>query len=276
MPEPAVSIEQLSRLIDGELSTEEAAAVESSLAGCPTSRRLLAGLREIHTELAAAIVQNPLLENDATSVDCLDADTLMLLAEGKLSPAEMEKAEEHAAGCPRCLRQLLLEMRSHTSMKAAHWRELPPEVTEHPRLRGMPHHPKPQETKGYEKIKPLHKDAGASVLPEGGELHLTGQIRHSLTGRTTTQQSFQSGEFSLSVQLRDSGNTSANLEILVQREKKPLWETEIIVAEPQVDRKIFRGLTSRDGRVLVRKLKVGSYEIQLPAAALRVTLAIIT
>ena len=314
MAGPEVSIEELSRFIDGQLSAEEAATMEQRLASCAVSRRLLEGMREVHAELAAAFLEQPPQEDTPAQPGCLDGDTLMLLAEGKLSAAGLKAAEAHAVGCPRCLRALLLEMRSHTSMKAAHWRDLPPEVTGHPWLRGIPMNggktggKKPgvgrtdaEDVSGRE-ASPVNGEGGSSrkggqpssdregripgvgglerleqaAQAEEKELIVVGEVRHEIGSRGQTQRSFAAGDFVMIVILRSADSQSVNLEIQVLKQRKPLWEAEVGVAEQGTDRKIFRGLSSRDGRVLIRKLKAGGYDIIVPVAALRVTLAVVT
>lgn len=299
---PEVSIEELSRLIDGQLSQDEETSVRQRLESCAISRRLLEGMREVHAELAAAILEHPPVEDAPRSPGCLDEDTLMLLSEGKLPAESLRAAEAHAAGCARCLRALLLEMRSQTSMKSARWRDLPPEVTGHPWLRGLPMagkagthaaaHPQtpageaPMEGKraapkaeeivghgsGVGGLERLEAEAAAQEQEQ--ELAVTGEMRHAVSSRNQTQRSFAAGEFSIIVTLRGTDGQTANLEIQVLKQRQPLWEAEVSVAEQGTERKIFRGLSSRDGRVLIRKLKVGGYDIIVPAAELRVTLAV--
>lgn len=300
---PAVSIEELSRLIDGQLSPAEEASVQERLSGCDLSRRLLEGMREVHAELAAAFLENPPLENDPLTPDCLNEDALMLLAEGKLPLERLREAEAHAAGCPRCLRALLLEMRSHVSMQTGHWRDLPPEITNHPWFRGVKFRtsgkaastPLPQEEEGKTVPGPgkISKDAertpaaassrgnkpadpteatGAAAIPT--EMIYAGELRHSVADRGQTQRAFTLGEFVLNVLVKGGDGQTVNLELQLFKLRKPWWEAELFVSEQHTERKIFRGLTSRDGRVLVRKIRTGGYEIQAPAANLRATLVV--
>lgn len=263
MDKPKVSIELISRLIDGELSPEQTKQVELLVEQCDISRKLLQSMREFTSEFGQAVMEAPVLDDNTRTDNCLDQSTLMLLAEGTLSKAKLKEAELHAVKCPRCLKLILQETRSQVGMSRDNWKDLPDEVKADPRLGGIKyrkpaHKPKPRPQK-----EPEEKPEDTSF-----------DFECSASDKAKKSQTFINGDYSL--QITSKGLRSGlTLEIRVKRNGKPLEQSEVTISENVTARKIFRGLTaSSTGMLMVRRLHRGRYMLHLPAAAIEVNLFI--
>lgn len=252
MNQPAISIEDLSRYLDGEVTPEEHARLAKLLGDCAMSQKVLARLREVTQTISTAIAeQAPPIENAPTN-GCFDDDTLIRLADNKLNPAEQHRVEAHALGCQYCMRRVVESVRSAVSMNMATWRELPEKVRNDQRLAPL------------KNIKPQARkfDIADAVHAE---------IISTMVANEKTSKDFTVGEYVLRVTVLAQRGEFANLELLLLHHDKPKPQTEITVLVSGVETKVFRGATSLDGRILVRRLRAGAYDIYLHAANLVVT-----
>ena len=252
MNTPAVSIEELSRYLDGEVTPEEQADIETRLATCPVSQRLLERLREVTKEIGEAISeQSPVVEN-APTLGCLDDDTLIRMADNQLNPAEYHRVEAHAASCTYCLRRISECVRSAVSMEVSNWKKLPAKLRSDPRLAPLKNvKPRPR------KIDPGDAIRGEIVCPLG--------MRQRLT------RVFPANGYGLQVSIAPQRDGLANIELSAVFDGQPKAQAELLVVVSGTDTKVFRGTTSLDGRILIRRLHAGAYDIFFSAANLMVT-----
>lgn len=249
---PAVSIEELSRYIDGAVSPDEKTDIETRLAGCSVSQRLLARLQEVTREIGEAIAEEaPVVEN-APTLGCLDDDTLIRLADNQLNPAERHRAEAHAASCQYCLRRICESVRSAVTMETSNWKELPERVRNDPRLSPLK----------SVKPRPRKIDRGDAVR---------GEISCVLNERQKVSKDFSVGDYMLRVGIVPQRDGLANIELTVWQGGQTKQQTEITITVGNSDTRVFRGSTSLDGRILVRRLREGDYDIFFNAANLLVT-----
>lgn len=254
MKKPDLSIEELSRLLDGELNPEEERDIRARLERCELSRKLLTGMQELTATLSGAIAQAVSEAPPAeTGTACLDDETLMLLSERKLKPEQLARVERHAAGCRHCLNAILREMRANLSMNAGKWRDLPDEVIDNPRLGGLPGIKKAQEARKKRKTAAAEEEMPADIAVES--------YGYTLSSGTTQSKVFACADNSIHLKITPNKDHTVNIELQLMRGGVALREAEVTIREKPSLRKIFRGLCNREGRIMVRKLRAASYEV---------------
>lgn len=254
MKKPELSIEELSRLLDGEISPEDERDIRARLERCELSRKLLAGMQELTATLSEAIVQSlPQTTPAETGSACLNDETLMLLSERKLKPEQLARVERHAAGCRHCLSAILREMRANISMNSGKWRDLPDEVIDNPGLSGLPGIKKAQEARKKRKTAATEEEVPTDVAVEN--------YGYTLSSATTQSKVFACADNSIHLKITPNRDHTVNIELQLMRGGVALREAEVTIREKPSLRKIFRGLCNREGRIMVRKLRPASYEV---------------
>lgn len=249
-PTPHVSIEELSRLLDGELSPRERADLETRMKRDPLAVALLARMREITGRIAGAILTQPDAPAPAGTA-CVQEDTLLALADGRLPEAEERRIEPHILACPACLRRVLEALRTATAMRRGRFPALPDAVREDVRFRALLH--------VKERTPP----------PTVGTLVLVLNAGESVEGVFGLEAGYR-----MRVSLRAMDAEVARGDISVSWTEKPKGGVEFSLVERGTGRKIFRGLTDPRGEVLVKRIRAGCYDAHVPAGNLTVELRI--
>ena len=252
---PAVTIEELSRYIDGQVTPEERTDIEARLAGCPVSQRLLERLTEVTKEIGEAISEQPPVVENAPTMGCLDDDTLIRLVDNQMSQAELHRVEAHAASCNYCLRRLCECARSAMAVEVSNWKELPAAIRNDPRLAPLRH----------VKPRPRKVDFGDVIR---------GALRCDLDAHQPVSKVFTVRDYAMTVTVQPQRDKLANLEFLITRDEAPASQTEILVTTSGTDTSVFRGSTSLDGRSMIRRMRVGAYDVFFPVANLLVTVTL--
>lgn len=252
---PAVTIEELSRYIDGQVSPEERAEIESRLAGCAVSQRLLQRLTEVTREIGEAISDQPPVVENAPTMGCLDDDTLIRLVDNQMGQAELHRVEAHAASCNYCLRRLCECARSAMAVEVSNWKELPASIRNDPRLAPL----------RSVKPRPRKVDFGDVIR---------GAMACDLDLHQPASKVFNVRTYAMTVTVSPQRDKLANIEFLITNNEEPSSQTEIIVTNSGTDTSVFRGSTSLDGRSMIRRMRSGAYDVFFPAANLLVTVTI--
>jgi Putative zinc-finger len=115
----------LSQLLDGELSSMEAASIQPHLDTCATCQDRLKRLRTVTDagRLAMAAAEDG--PGETPGRDCLAPDRLAGWAAGQLPPEELRSAELHLAACGSCLDQALDAVRLMRTLDAGPALEVP-------------------------------------------------------------------------------------------------------------------------------------------------------
>ena len=252
---PAVTIEELSRYIDGQVTPEERADIEARMTGCAVSQRRLQRLTEVTKEIGEAISEQPPVVENAPTMGCLDDDTLIRLVDNQMGPAELNRVEANAASCNYCLRRLCECARSAMAMEVSNWKELPAGIRNDPRLAPL----------RYVKPRPRKVDFGDVVR---------GAMACDLNQRQPVSKAFNVRSYTLTLTVAPQRDKLANIEFLITDNEQPSSQTEIIVTDNQTAASVFRGSTSLDGRSLIRRMRSGVYDVFFPAANLLVVITI--
>ncbi len=233
---PRVTIEELSRLIDGELSDAERTEIERRLAACPVSQALKQRLEQLTRAVSGAILETPPAPGDRPTDACLNETTLVRLADGRLAPAEKEAVEDHVLACERCLLLVLEHLRTAVSMQAGAWPKLPPAVEER------------QEIRALVNVKERDPSSEAET-----------KLAVDLTRPARATETFGSGDLSVDVVLRPLSTTQAHLGIAIKERLRAKKNQEVVITDAKTKRKFFTGLTNAQGHLEVRRLPAGRY-----------------
>lgn len=242
---PLVTIEELSRWIDGELSEAERADVEARLRQCPISPKLLDRMRSITERVGAAILTEPGAEEAPRCGDCLDDETLTRLADNLLTPGMKKEVEAHVLSCERCLAMVLESLRATTTMHRGDWPDLPESVREHGSLRHLVH--VQERSLGKEEISRLEL-----ILDQSQESG----------GRCG------SGSYLATVLLRALDERSAEFFATLKKEGQPVAGQKLVLTDKVAMRKTFDDVTDAQGRVRVPRLRAGQYDAHFPGTKL--------
>ncbi len=266
MANPLVSIEELSRLIDGQLSEDEKAGILARIAQCDISKKLYDGMNELTQSLSKGIIEDggkPPAEVDETQ--CPNEQNLMLLQENHLSPAMAKKIEAHVACCSQCLAKLMTEVRSAVSMNNANWKELPDHVITDPRLGGLAKNRK-------KPVKEPKKLVNVQTQEDDNLFHIDFDY---VVGNTCNKE-FPLPTGNLALNLKSQADSTVNAELTLRNSKGYLANSEVIVWDVKNKRKIFRGLSSSNGKIVLRRLRANIYDLQSEAMgfSLRLNIAL--
>lgn len=241
MDKPLLTLEELSRLIDNELSDKDKAVIERKLANCSTSEQLLNRLRELTEEVAHSILTAEYDFITDTSPECLSEDEIIDIIEHKADETTLQRIEKHLAGCRRCLLMTMQHIRTSVSMNANNWQELPEHIRKDPRL------------KVVSKIRrPAHCVETTNEII--GELQL-----NLINDPVSITREFGKWQYAAELTLSRKGQDVANLGILYTFNRKPRQQIEFILTDQSQGKSIFRGLTGTNGKILIRRLQPNKY-----------------
>jgi len=248
---PRVTIEELSRLIDGEIPESERRDLEARIAGCPMSQALRARLEELTQAVTRALVTSPRPPLPARTETCLPEDVLLRLADGRLSEREKETVEAHVLECERCMVLVLESLRAAVSMESGTWPDLPAEVEDHQQIRALV---------TVQEREPDPEEEGRMALVLGQDEAKT--------------QTFGSGPLSVRAALRALSARQGRLLLTVKEHLQPKAGQEIVLTNPKTKRKFFTGRTNEAGHVTVARLPAGHYVAHFPGSQLKIEIRI--
>ncbi len=236
-----ISLEELSRFIDNELSDSQRLEVTKKLSTCSTSDQLLSRLRELTEQVSTNILTSVPASNNEETEDCLTEDDIIEIVEHKASPATLYQAETHIASCRRCLALVMQNIRTAVSMNANNWSPLPETIATDSRVAVI------------SKIKrPDH------CIERTGEQ--IGEIRFNLRGnKQEIRQEFGKGRYGVELILKRVDPEVASLEITFTYNKNPKSQVEIILSVTPDSKQVFRGLTGLNGKSLIRRIQPEDY-----------------
>ena len=238
---PKLTLEELSRFLDNELSESQREEVLEKLSECSTSEQLLSRLRELTTQISLNILTSSPGQDYEETAECLSEDDIIEIAEHKASTAKINQAEKHIASCKRCLLLVLQNIRTVVSMNANNWQDLPEQLATDSRISAV------------SKIKrPTH-------CIERAEEHM-GEIRFNLAGnKSTLEQNFNKGKFSIDLILKKISTDIASIAITFSYDNKPKSQAEFTLTITPDAKQVFRGLTGQDGKTLIRRIQPEDY-----------------
>ncbi len=241
MNPPKLTIEELSRFIDNELSESELEEVSRKLTECPTSEQLLNRLRELTQQVSSSILNAAPVESKANTEECLTEDDIIRLVEHQASPAELYQAEQHIANCRHCLLLVLQNIRTAVSMNSNNWNELPEEVRADSRISVVSRIKRPQHCCEHTSEQ-------------------IGEIRFNLnSNKTQIFQEFSKGIHTVQLIIKRVSAEIASLEITFLQENKPKTQIELTLIITPDGKQIFRGLTGQNGKTLIRRVQPNNY-----------------
>jgi len=116
----------LSQMLDGELSSIEAASIQPHLDACAACQDRLRELRRVTNAGQLAITAAGSGPGEAPRGDCLAPDRLAGWVAGQLPPDELRSVELHLASCGFCLDQALDAVRLMRKLDAGPALDVPP------------------------------------------------------------------------------------------------------------------------------------------------------
>ena len=244
-----LTIEELSRLLDGEISIEEQRDIENRLAACPASQALKEAMHTLSQAFVEALLTAPLPA--APGEDCPDDETIATLIDGELSDSEKAAAEEHFSRCARCLQTVARHLRVSLRLQAGGWPTLPPQVAgeaSQPRIL-------------------LHAQA-PSLHEKWQTLSIVLQ-RQAVVSRCLSAKTLVA-----SFVLTRLDDEQASLALEVKEKQRPCAGQSVIVIHRKSRRKHFSGATDASGRLEIPRLPIGTYDIHFAATGLKVELRV--
>ena len=257
MDKPLLTLEELSRLIDNELSERDKIVIEKKLAECKTSEQLLDRLKKLTEEVARSILSTEHNFITQETPNCLSEEEIIDIIEDKASEEKLQKVEKHISSCSRCLLLMMQHIRTSVSMNANNWQELPDHI------------------KKDSRIKVINKITRPDHCIETTN-EIIGELQINLkNGASSVSQEFGKGHFAAKLTLSRKGNEVANLEIFYSFKKKPRQQIEFILTELNSGKQVFRGLTATNGKILIRRLQPNNYFLNIKDidASIRLTIS---
>ena len=238
---PKLTIEELSRFIDNEMSKEQRAEVSRKLSECPTSEQLLYRLRELTSQVSLNILTSAPEHDTEDSSNCLSEDDIIAIVEHKASQAKLNQAEQHIAGCRRCLLLVLQNIRTAISMSSNNWQELPEELITDSRLQPVSRIKRPDHCVKYTNEQ-------------------IGEIRFNLGGsKSELRQEFAKGPYAVQLLIKRISPEVASLELTFTHEGSPKSQSELTLTITPDQKQVFRGLTGQNGKTLIRRVQIEDY-----------------
>lgn len=247
---PRVSMEEVSRLVDGQLTPAERVDVEARLASCAMSRAIKLAFEQLGSRMQQALLQSAPPAPSSSAEGCIDDATLVRLADGTLPEAQSLVVEEHLLGCRHCLVLLMQNLRTARRMAERAWPEIPEEaIRANPSMRSLVNWQERPEEESWEIVR---------FDPSAGE----------------AQQTFGAGSLSVTVQLTPLDRGGVSIGMVAKEHLRSLAGQEVVVHDPEARRKIFSGRTDAHGRVAIRRVPEGRYQVHFSSSDLRVELVI--
>ncbi len=250
---PRVTLEELSRLLDGELPEAAGKDVQRRLAECPVSRALLSRMKGLTSSIAQAILTASPAQDTPATAECLNESLLMRMADNRISEDEKQRIEEHIMECERCIRMVLENLRTTASMHSGKWPALPPEVGESEQVRSL------INTRERE---PDHEDPG--------------RISFSLDQEKAVTHTFGSGHIAAKVILGRASGNRARVEFMFKERLQPKAAQEVVLTNAKTRRKIFTGISDTHGHLVIDRLPRGEYVAHFSDSDLKIEITIET
>ncbi|MEW6273294.1 MAG: zf-HC2 domain-containing protein [Thermodesulfobacteriota bacterium] len=259
--------ETLSRLLDGELSAADRAAVEGHLPGCSTCSGEIAALRgavDAGRRLAhARVLERRALERRD---GCLPDGTLVALAHGTLPGPAAESAELHLAGCDPCLQAAADAIALQRTLAAAAAAEVPEALTRRVASRWAPRRQQPASVvvrlvRGALELVERHLGAGVvAVEPLAVAVPV-------VRGTNGTPLSFviRAPGAEIRATLVPDGDVVALTLALRDAEGRALAGQRVALRRQR--RAIFSARTDEAGELATPNLERGVYEVSCPGIA---------
>lgn len=245
---PKVSLEELSRWIDGEVTPEERMDIERRLRACPASAAILQRLQDVTGRVATAILSAPPSPLPLEGPNCLDESLLSHLADGSLSPSERERIETHLAECRSCFRLVFETLRAEARLRKGEWPDLPSDVVASPPIQALLHRPPPPPQEIW------------------GELSL------HLASESASSRLFSEGPCTVLVVMRSVERGKVRIECTLDEEGMRVVGRSIVVSDDATHRKLFSGKTDRQGLVRIPPLSPGRYTLHIEETRLKIAL----
>ncbi len=249
---PRVTIEQLSRLLDGEVAPEERQRIEEELTANPVVQAMLERLRDLSRTVAGDILRQPSPPAEATGPQCLGDEALLKLADNLLPPGELRVIEAHINECPRCLARVVESLRAAASMAGGHWPELPDSV------------------KGERDVRLL---VHAMKRPEDEDELAT--LRYVLEEGNAFRTAVSGGALTAGVAIAPASRNAVEVMLEITAASSPQVQQEVIVTDSQTHRKVAGGRANAFGRYQIKRLRPGRYNIHFPGSSLVIQLQIV-
>lgn len=249
-----LSLDDLSRLLDGQCSPVEQADLEDAFQRSSSGRALLNLYKKLSADLTSGFAaESARRQAEAeTEASDLDDDTLLDLANGTLSDEAHRQLEQRLETNPALFRELLGHMRASLCMAMGEWPAVPKEVTERDDLRGLGAPPPP---------------------PEEGE-SVTISISLGESEREEAVVSYGKARLFLALTALP-GRDAAGLELRLLRSGRPWPGVEVVLAEAAAHKKLATRDTLPDGTQHFRRLGDGEYDVFLPEALVQAHITII-
>jgi len=245
-----LTIEELSRLLDGEISAEERRDIENRLATCPASQALKEAMHTLSQAFVEALLAAP-LPAAAPAENCPDDETIANLIDRELSDGEKAAAEEHFSRCPRCLQAVARHLRVSLRLQAGGWPALPPQVAvEASQPRILVHAQTPPPSEKWQTLRIV--------------LERQAVVSRCLSAKTLVA----------SFILTRLDDEQVSLELEVKEKQRPSAGQSVIVIHRKSRRKHFSGATDARGRLEIPRLAIGAYDIHFVATGLKVELRV--
>ncbi len=247
-----VTIEELSRLIDGEVSDAERLDIERRISACPVSQAMRNAFAEITHSISAATLRQPLpSQMETPTSDCLDADTLAQIADGHLMGRAKTAAEDHIMQCEVCLAVVLDSLRTSRRMARGDWPAIPKDIAEEREVRLIIH---------------------AQERESDQEEWSTAEV--DVTQDQPASAAFSSGSFSARIVLTPLPRHRARVEMLLKDRRSPKRGVELILTNSETHRKVFTGNSDADGNIRIARLPAGRYQAHFRGQDLKIEILV--
>lgn len=247
---PLVSIEELSRYMDGQVSDEEAASIEQRLEECPLSRAMKEAFERLMNRVGIAVLTSAPAAPGNPGGDCLDESLILKVVDGSLSPVDRTSIEEHMLTCEKCLALVLQNLRTAHRMRAGRWPEIPEAVLQQTAMRSLVNTKERPPEEAWESAS-----FTPSEMPEAA-------------------CTFGRGDIAATLVLAALPRAGAKLDITVKEHLRSLAGMEVVITDADSHRKVFTGRTNAHGRVSINRLPTGRYQIHFPSSELKIELTI--
>lgn len=247
---PKVSIDELSRYLDGQVTEEERAELEERISSCPLSKALKVAFEQAMESIGSAILTaRPCTEEEQTE-DCLDDSIIMRIADKNITPAEEDKIEAHILRCRCCLSRVVANLRTARRMESGNWPKLPDSVMNNSNIRQLV----------VTEDEPVAEDWEEVVYNVGSKER--GFV-------------FEKQNVSVSITLKPFAAGMTSMSVSVYEKLRSKLGQEVVLVNSATHRKTFTGTTNAVGVINVNKLPAGEYQLHLVDSDTRIAVKII-
>lgn len=256
-----VSIADISRLLDGEVSAAEKLDLEARLADCALSQALFARLRSLNEAVGGATIRQGLravaTSNTAKATHptekCLSDLVLIGLADNTLSETLRGQVEAHILHCESCLSRVLADLRTAASMTANTWPQIPPAL----RQKMNP--------------SPISRQSPPLTPPEEEEWQV---VEISLAEENIQPVECVSGQLRVRLEAVVIDAAHVRLDLTVRDGGHARAGQVFVVINSATKQKISTNRSNSFGRLTLSRLALGSFNIYLQGTNLRLDLTL--